>query len=175
MGDKRKFRIGQPVEVNLNHRVIVDYEDGKHRRVRRAIDWGVHTETNDLVLAVVTGSKLFQEGEYHQGSTGPVYGYSSDYAEYEPAYLKFTENVEVWGVRIGYRNKEIYFFEEDLKITESLKMFEQYICFPTSNIPFLWRRGPRLDGEQMSRESKDWPRDSKGKWAKDPKCYAYKK
>ena len=164
MGDKRKFRIGQPVEVNLNHRVIVDYEDGKHRRVRRAIDWGVHTETNDLVLAVVTGSKLFQEGEYHQGSTGPVYGYGSDYAEYEPAYLKFTENVEVWGVRIGYRNKEIYFFEEDLKITESQE-----------NIPFFWSGWNSHYREQMSRESKDWPRDSKGKWAKDPKCYAYKK
>ena len=175
MGDKRKFRIGQPVQVNLNHRVIVDYEDeGKARRVRRAEEWGIHTETNDLVLAVVTGAKIFQEGEYHQGSTGPVYGYGSDYSEYEPAYLKFHNTVEVWAVRIGYRNKEIYFYGEDLKVTESLKCLFDGI-FPTINIPFFWSGWNSENRKKVSRESKDWPRDSKGKWAKDPKCYAYKK
>jgi hypothetical protein len=165
MPDKRKFRIGQPVEVNLNHRVIADYELSKYRRVKRAEDWGIHTETNDLVLAIVTGAKLFQEGDYQAGSTGPVY--RMDYAEYEPAYLKFTESVEVWAVRIGYRNKEIYFFEADLKVIE----FEEW----TSNIPYFWSGWTDRYREQMSRESKDWPRDDGGKWARDPKSYAHKK
>lgn len=182
MGDKRKFRIGQPVKVNLNHRVKMDYEDGgKYRRAKRAIDWGVHTETNDLVLAIVTGAKLYQEGDYHAGSTGPVYSYSSDYPEYEPGYLSFKNSVEVWAVRTGYRNKEIYFFEGDLKVTESQVMMDQvyksdpYVCFPASNIPFFWSGWNSEYKKKMSKESKDWPRDSKGKWAKDPKCYAYKK
>ena len=174
MGDKRKFRIGQPVQVNLNHRAIADYEDeGKIRRVRRAEDWGIHTETNDLVLAVVTGSKLFQEGEYHAGNNAPT-GYGSSYDDYEPAYLSFTRNVQVWGVRTGYRNKEIYFFEGDLQVTESLKCLFDGI-FPTVNIPFFWSGWNSENRKKVSRESKDWPRNSKGKWAKDPQCYAHKK
>ena len=180
MEDKRKFRIGQPVLVNLNHRVKVDYELSKNRRVKRAEDWGIHTETNDLVLAIVTGAKLFQEGEYHAGNSAPT-GYGSMYGDYEPAYLSFDKNVEVWGVRTGYRNKEIYFFEGDLKVTESQVMMDQvyksdpYVCFPASNIPFFWSGWTKHYQDKMSKESKDWPRDSKGKWAKDPKCYANKK
>jgi hypothetical protein len=168
MPDKRKFRIGQPVEVNLNHRVIADYELSKYRRVKRAEDWDIHTETNDLVLAVVTGSKLFQEGEYNAGSPGRgVMGYGGHYEDYDPAYLSFDKTVEVWAVRIGYRNKEIYFFEADLKVIE----FEEW----TSNIPYFWSGWTDRYREQMSRESKDWPRDDGGKWARDPKSYAHKK
>lgn len=163
MGDKRKFRIGQPVKVNLNHRVVVDYENsGRDRRVKRAIDWGIKTETNDLVLAIVTGSKLFQEGRYH---TGGRRGYGLDYYESEPPYLSFKNNVEVWAVRLGYRNKEKYFFEEDMKITESLKMFNQWMCFPTTDIPFFYSGWTDHAREQMKRESKEWARDSKGRWA----------
>jgi len=177
MGDKRKFRIGQPVKVNLNHRVKSDYEDGgRYKRIKRAIDWGIHTETNDLVLAIVTGAKLFQEGKYNAGSTGPVYGYGSDYPEYEPAYLSFDKSVEVWAVRIGYRNKEIYFFAEDLKpYGNTHKIFEQYICFDLDNIPYFWSGWNERNRKDMSRESKDWPRDSKGRWSKDPKSYTQKK
>lgn len=176
MGDKRKFRIGQPVEVNLNHQVAVDYEDGgRYRKVKRAIDWGIKKETNDPVLAIVTGAKLFQEGTYHAGGGSSRFSnYGGHYEDYEPAYLSFDRNVEVWAVRTGYRNKEIYFFEQDLKITESLKMFDQWMCFPTSDIPFFYSGWTEHFKKKVSKESKDWARDEKGRWAKESK-YAYKK
>jgi len=166
MGDKRKFRIGQPVEVNLNHQVVVDYEDGgRYRKVKRAIDWGIKKETNDLVLAIVTGAKLFREGTYHAGGTSS-HGFISNYDDYEPAYLSFDRNVEVWAVRLGYKNKEIYFFEEDLKpYGNTHKIFEQYVCFDLDNIPYFYSGWNDNYRKQMSRESKDWPRDSKGRWA----------
>lgn len=166
MGDKRKFRIGQPVKVNLNHRVKADYEDGgKYRRIKRAIDWGIHTETNDLVLAVVIGAKLFKEGNYNAGSEGG-YGLIDPY-DYEPAYLTVKEVVSVWGVRVGYRNKEIYFFEKDLKpYGNTHQIFDQYICFDMINIPFFWSGLTDYYRKRMSVESKDWPRDDKGKWSK---------
>jgi len=163
MGDKRKFRIGQPVRVNLNYRIKVDYDQNYYRRVKRTLEWGIKTETNDLVLAIVTGVKTFQEGQYHKGSSS-VFGYGGSYDDYEPAYLVPEKIVDVWAVRTGYKNKEIYFFEEDLVVTESLKMFDQWMCFPTKDIPYFYSGWNDNYRKQMSRESKDWPRDSKGRW-----------
>jgi hypothetical protein len=169
MGDKRKFRIGQPVKVNLNHQVKADYEDGgRYRRVKRAIDWGIKKETDELVLAIVTGAKSFQEGVYHAGGRSSIFSsYGGHYEDYDPPYLTVKESVTVWAVRIGYRNKEIYFFEEDLKpYGNTHKIFEQYICFDLDNIPFFWCGWNERYRKQMSRESKDWHRDERGRWSK---------
>ena len=166
MEDKRKFRIGQPVKVNLNHRVKVDYDHKNYRRVKRTLEWGYKTDTDNLVLAIVTGVKTFKEGQYYKGSDS-VFSYGSSYEDYEPAYLAAQNIVNVWAVRTGYRNKEIYFFEEDLKpYGNTHKIFDQYICFDLDNIPFFYSGWNAYYRKQMSRESKDWPRDEKGRWSR---------
>lgn len=165
MGDKRKFRIGQPVRVNLNYRVKVDYDQKEYRRVKRTLEWGIKTETNDLVLAIVTGVKTFQEGQYHKGSSS-VFGYGGSYDDYEPAYLVPEKIVDVWAVRTGYKNKEIYFFEKDLTpYGNTHQIFDQYICFDMDNIPYFYSGWNDYYRKKLSREAKDWPRDKKGRWA----------
>jgi hypothetical protein len=166
MGDKRTFEIGQLVEVNLNHEARADYEDNV-RIVKRKINWtGYKFESDDLVLAKITGVKHLQEGVYNVGSE---IGYGMD-AEYEPAYFTSTHMVMVWLVRLGYKNKEKAFFEKDINVipANSLQIFNQYICTPKDmDIPFFYG-GPYTDGwkKKMSRESKDWPRASNGRWSK---------
>ena len=167
MGDKRKFRIGQPVLVNLNDQVVAKYDRGEYRRVARVKHWHGHNlHTNDPVLAIVTGVKEFREGKYHAGSTSG-HGFLQNYDDYEPAYTTTDNVVFAWAVRLGYKNKEIYFFEEDLKpYGNTHKIFDQYICFDLDNIPFLYTGWSDYYRKQMSRESKDWPRDEKGRWSK---------
>ena len=83
--DKRIFRIGQPVKVNLNHRILVQYDVHDYRRVKRRIDGQIKTESDEPVLAIVTGVKVFQEGQYHKGDAGrPLVGYGGHYDDYDP-------------------------------------------------------------------------------------------
>ena len=170
MGDKRKFKIGQVVEVNLNYRVIANYTKGGKRVVMRKTDWeGYNSETNDLVLAKVTGVKTFQLGQHHAGSS---WGYEY---EAEPAYLAVSGQVDVWAVRLGYKNKEIYFFEKDIVVTPAneLVLFGEMVCVKVNlDIPYFWNGGWSEElKKRMSRESKDWPRDKRGRWSRDPKCH----
>jgi len=153
MGDKRKFRIGQPVMVNLNHQVLADYDSENYRRVKRSVDWHGHNiETNERVLAIITGVKLFQEGYYNKGTSRGIFNPED---EYEAPYLSVHESITTWAVRLGYRNKEIYFFEKDMETIKS-----------SSNIPYLYTGWNDHYKEKMSKESKDWPRDAKGRWSK---------
>jgi hypothetical protein len=165
MAEKRKFRIGQVVEVNLNDRLKADYDRGEYRRVARVRDWHGHdVESNELVLAIITGVKVFREGQYCAGdSNRSIYRPDDDY---DPPYLSVKENVTAWAVRLGYKNKEIYFFEEDIKSKEVHYFFDQYICFPKEDIPYFYNSWNDRYRQQMSRESKDWPRDAKGRWSK---------
>jgi hypothetical protein len=113
----------------------------------------------------VTGVKVFHEGQYRSGNSSRSYSYFGEY-DYEPPYVSLDNVVSVWAVRLGYKNKEIYFFEEDLKpYGNTHKIFEQYICFDLDNIPYFYSGWNDHYRKQMSRESKDWPRDSKGRWA----------
>jgi hypothetical protein len=163
MGDKRIFRIGQVVKVNLNHRVLVQYDEKDYRRVKRRIDWGIKTDTNEPVLAIVTGVKTFQEGQYNKGSGGHS-GYGGMDYDYDPPYVTYDRQVTTWAVRLGYKNKEIYFFEDDLDSKEVHFFFSQYVAFPNENIPYFYSSWNDHYRKKMSRESKDWPRDSKGRW-----------
>jgi hypothetical protein len=168
MGDKRKFKIGQLVKVNLNQQAIADYDEGD-RKVMRKVDWeGYKKEQDDLVLAKITGVKTFQTGTYHAGSRG---GYEY---EAEPAYFTPDKNVNVWAVRLGYRNKELYFFEADITPFDhkgieivTFKQIKDSASNDSLDIPWFWNGGfPDNYRKQMSRESKDWPRDERGRWSK---------
>lgn len=168
---KLKFMIGQPVLVDLNKQAKAGY-DGDKRRVRREIEWKEWKRqfADQPELGVITGMKQFWEGEYNAGqSAGSSYfGYEQ---EYEQAYTTQDKQVIVWCVRLGYLNKELYFFEEDIKPNGEIhEFFSQHRCFPMStvdSIPKKWNGGvPERYRKQLSRESKDWPRDEKGRWSK---------
>lgn len=169
---KLKFTIGQPVLVDLNQQAKAGY-DGDKRRVRRQIEWdeGRKMHTNQPEMGVITGMKQFWEGVYQSGSRAPHFGYGGHYEDYEPPYCSQDIEVLVWCVRLGYLNKELYFFEDDIKPNGEIHhFFKQHLCFPMDlvwNIPKKWTGGwSQYWREKMSRESKDWPRDSKGRWSK---------
>jgi hypothetical protein len=126
-----------------------------YKRVKRVIDWEkVRKETNDLVLAKITGAKSFQEGKHTRGYASGL-GFES-----EPSYFTFERTVVVWALRLGYRNKEKYFFEEDIKpITRRPTEFLE-------DIPYLYSGWTKEYRKKLSRESKDWPRNDQGQWSR---------
>lgn len=154
-----KFTIGQLVKVNLNNRVDPVYSEEQLRLVLRQTEiYGYKKETDELHLARITGVKLFQEGKYIAGSS-VFRGYGSSYEDYDTAYLEHGNTVTTYAVRLGYRNKEIYFFEEDII---RLRCLEE-----RGEIPYFWNGGcPESYRKQLSRESKTWPRDEKGRFCK---------
>ena len=157
MPDKRIFKIGQLVKVNLNKQVKADYE-GNHRVVKRIVEWrGYKGETDDLVLARITGVKQFWEGEYTPGYRG-----SWDHYESEEPYTSQDNQVVVWCVRLGYRNKELYYFEEDIHDAQETVIYPKH----GEEIPYVYSGWTDHSRKKMSRESKDWPRDKKGRWTK---------
>ena len=160
MPDKRIYKIGQLVLVNLNREARPGYDASDNRRVKRAIEWDSYkAHTDDLVLARITGVKCFWEGKYNQGSRA-IAGYGSHYEDYEQAYTTQDKQITVWGVRLGYKNKEIYFFPEDIQRLDFVAMGQDipyFFCGPYSKD---YRK-------KMSRESKDWPRDKHGKFSKE--------
>ena len=156
---KPLYKIGQLVEVNLNHQVVTYYDENSYRRVVRSIDINGKRHTNELWVARITGAKLFQEGKYYAGykpESNPTFLLPTDSEDYSDPYLHPITNVEVWGVRLGYRNKEIHFFPADITVlAEHLHR---------GDIPFFWTGWNDRARKQMSDESKDWPRDKKGRW-----------
>jgi hypothetical protein len=117
----------------------------------------MQVHTNELELAVITGMKQFWEGEYTPG------GGSGIWDNFEPSepYTSQDKQVVVWCVRLGYRNKELYFFEEDIIDAT----FDP--SHAGKDIPYFWSGGwSKAMREKMSRESKDWPRDKKGRFCK---------
>ena len=160
MGDKRKFEIGQSVLVNLNNQLKPGYDEKDYRAIRRLKDWhhGRNRETTELQLAKITGVKLFHEGHYNKGSSS-VFGYGGHYEDYESPYLTVKGTVHAWAVRLGYKNKELYFLYEDIEVLVNEG------CPDDKNIPYFYCAWNDYYRKKMSEESKDWPRDKQGKWA----------
>lgn len=155
---KPLYKIGTLVEVNLNNEVVAYYDADSNRRIVRSIEINGKKHTNELWVGRITGAKLFQEGKYYPGSepvSSSLFSPVID-GEYEQPYLHPIKNIEVWGVRLGYRNREIYFFSIDITVlAEHLYR---------GDIPMMWTGWNKQAREQMSRESKDWARDKKGQW-----------
>jgi hypothetical protein len=163
MSDKRVFTIGQLVEVNLNHQAVADYDEKNYRRVKRQIDWGDKRHTDDLVLAKITGVKIFQEGQYTAAYTSSGFLEPPDN---EQAYTTNDRSIRTWAVRLGYKNKELYFFKEDISVVH----VGEIVVFPRKdlkNIPYFYSGWTGHYRKKLSRESKDWARDKKGRWAKE--------
>lgn len=139
---KPKFKIGQKVLVNLADKIVPKYVDNYREMVRE----NIHDRE---VLGRITGVKIFQEGEVVSGQVFNTYNYES----YDPPYLNVKETITTYAVRLGYKNKEIYFLPEDINLTETDK-----------DIPYLYSGWTEEERKWMSDQSKDWPRDSKGRF-----------
>jgi hypothetical protein len=166
MSDKRVFTIGQLVKVNLNNQIEVHYDTKQYRRVKRKIEWtGRQFEQNELVLAKITGVRTFQEGKYTAAYTSSGY---MEPPENEEAYVSFDRSITTWALRLGYKNKELYYFVEDLEEVEFVSFKE--ILDSNKNkidIPYFWTGGWSKEMRaKISRESEDWPRDKRGRWSK---------
>lgn len=151
---KRRFTIGDIVEVDKEHRVVSRYV--KDKKVMQRYNHGsVHGNAyKEVVIGVITGLKRFIEGEYYPASKGGSFYWYED-AEYEPGGVIWEKTITCWGVRTGYLNKELYFFEKDIEEVDPIHHHD---------IPLLETGWNKKYREQMSRESKEWPRNEKGRF-----------
>jgi len=162
MGKKRRFEIGQVVEIDKWNAIRIEYipyPDKKYRQRKTCvrINYGRENDPHcpkDVVVGVITGMKRFVEGEYFP-SSGPTHSYDSYDYDYEPGGVHVERTLICWCVRTGYLNKELYFFEED--VTEVDPIYKH-------DIPMLDTGWPDRAREQMRRESKTWDRDEKGRF-----------
>lgn len=144
--DYRRFEIGDWVLVNAH----VGFTTGESRKaLRRAF--------SPPKLGRVTGITTRFEGK-------TVAGYRSwDGMDDDPAHFEPTKTLQLWCIRIGLRNREIFVFDEDL-----IPAPED----PDRKLPVLcsfyeWADEDRKRlAEEMRRTMRNWPRDEKGRWIK---------
>ena len=162
MGKKRKFQIGEVVEIDKWNAIKILYlpmDEGSRKKRKTCVRTNHGRENDpycpkDIVVGVITGMKRFIEGEYFPPSKPGMSSYDPDY-DWEPGGVVQDKIVTCWCVRTGYLNKELYFFEEDITVVDPIYKHD---------IPMLdagWNDRAR---EQMSRESKTWDRDEKGRF-----------
>lgn len=167
---KLKFRIGDTVEVDMRKEASVYYQarkdsNGRMRDYKTLIkaeellaEQTLSPMISDVRKAVVTGMKMYCNGWFYP--PGKFVGFSNMHPDEDPdpGGIDVQETVFLWCVRFGYMNKEHYFFEEDIIKVPGKGVF----------IPFKdtgWNSSLADKGrEAMSRESKEWPRDSKGRF-----------
>lgn len=190
MGKKKeiKFRIGDKVEVDaLRNSVMAIYvpkhkpsaNGVKERDYRKLVRYcetvddpegegAGYTLPSEFKLGVITGIKILCEGWYYAAERTYNYSFMAPDDGPDPGGLEVEKIHYLWCVRFGYANKEHYFFEEDIK--RFLNHSSDYLKRPM-HIPFKdtgWNSSlVKKCKEGMSRESKNWPRDSKGRWVKE--------
>jgi len=89
-------------------------------------------------------------------------GYSYGF-EFDPNYFIPTQTHLFWQVKFGLLNKPIYVREEDIRLA-TIDEVEELPKLYMSRCPYSDK-----DRKYLSEDSKNWPRDSKGKWTKGSK------
>jgi hypothetical protein len=143
------YQIGDWVEVKS--RVEFYYDKDRMRKTREA-------PYDEPWKGQVVGVATRMLGQYYPPETSysPSYDSMTDYGEYEPAYLTWEKTVRVWLVRRGMINLPVEVSSQGLEITT-----------PEEQLPWMWTNPLRCTKEyrsMLSRESRDWPRDEKGRW-----------
>jgi hypothetical protein len=173
-----KFRIGDRVKIDMRKEIRVVYEDkinssGKEQQYKTLMTAEEELEKctlspmpEDKRRAVITGMKIFCEG-WHYASYQSSPSYFDPVGDYEPGGIDVQKVHYLWCVRFGYVNKEHYFRGEDiLRILDSVgSVYNRPMYIPFKDTGWNTSTANRYR-KQMSRESKSWPRDSKGRWSK---------
>jgi hypothetical protein len=143
------FKIGQWVKVEAI--VSVDYDSKGNRKIYRFKTTGI---------GQIIGAKKRQLGVGRASIRGhDLLGYH----EYEPAFLEISRVITVWQIKTGYINKPIEALEEDIK---TLWEYDEFL--KERKLPWLYARHhwPQSAKDELSEESKSWPRNEKGQWIK---------
>ncbi|MDY6957871.1 MAG: hypothetical protein SVK08_01805 [Halobacteriota archaeon] len=157
-----KYKIGDYVTVDLRNEVLVEYTDDLRKLVKSKNAYRPSisdTKKEEIRKGQITGIKTFYEGKIKYG----VITYPDDYS---PGYLKVSKTIYLWCVRFGYTNKEHYFFEEDISrmLMPARVVFTRNIFIPFKDVGWNTPEGEKAK-EIMREESKNYPRDKKGRFA----------
>lgn len=137
------FKIGDWVIVKAGAVSVLNYENENDRIISiRKVE---RVEYKKPLLGKITGATWKSEGEIKSGY------------DYEPAYLIVDKKVFVWTYRIGLLNKERYALEKDIELVED----------HPEKLPRLYCGYSDEYKKNLSKESKKWPRDEKGRFIKE--------
>ena len=146
---KPAFKIGQWVRVT--HTISFHYESsGDPKTDERKIVRSNLTSNRDEDIGQIVGAKKRQLGKL----IIPTYGY---YGDDDRPYLHTEKTITTWLIKRGYINKPIEALEEDIEV-----------IFMDKELPWLFIPWSKQERKHFSEDSKDFPRDSKGRFSKDP-------
>jgi hypothetical protein len=155
-GDFKMFEIGESVNIlcTIDFHYIEVFNDNR-KEIKRTFEIKPHYPP---LKGKITGATYKFLGTYDPGSKG--YDYDGNYDNESP-YLYVDSSVFVYTVKLGLMNLNLYVLPEHIiNCTEKFK-------FPIkhTNITPLTTE----QRKDLSKWSKDYPRDVKGRWAKIPK------
>lgn len=148
--DPRKFKIGDT--VCITHEVI------RRERATGLVRWELK-EFKSGQIGVIVGACVRQEGKIC--STG-----NGCFDAGDGHYFKQSGINKFWMIRYGLTNKSVLAKEEHVYVAVVTKKFK----LPVKAAPRCPMRQDQRDA--MSRESKAWPRDAKGRWTDGPCIHA---
>jgi hypothetical protein len=147
-----KFRIGDLVVVSGVIHFYYDQFNNRQYQVEKQ-----HFE------AQIVGARRKFLGKYKPSSGG--YNPICEDWENEPAFLEVKGFIPVWLVRRGLLNKEIEVREEDLELVARADWGIWLVEKTWKKMTSSWRTDDREDLRQVM---ENVPRDSKGRWLKEP-------
>lgn len=138
------FKIGQQVLVDKYKRVVVDYDSDDNRFLVRWGDAGeLRSGLKKSAVGVVVGAKNMQEGKLRGG------GYVSSTFLIDPDYERGVLHVKrvttVWLVRLGYLNRPLRFFPEDMLPVNEKES-------GVSDVPWLYQRREKICRQKLLSE-----------------------
>lgn len=148
---KTKFNLGDVVIVDYRNRVETIYEEYKRVLYKPASEVSKFEEVDER-KGMIVGARYIQEGYWHRGRYDEEGGWS------DPPHLTNIKTKLVYLIRFGLTNKEVMFLEEDI-IEEPFTV--NWTAFPTRFVKIT-----KEERESMSKASKSYPRDEKGRWTK---------
>lgn len=143
---KPRFQIGDYVVCRAT--VTFGYT-GKNKRVMERVE----RETRGWVV----GMTLRQEGTI-SGEGSYAAGYYGE-QKYDPPYLEVSKTRRVWKVAAGLSNRPVEVLGEDMPAAPSQ---------PPGPCPARAVTMDEKTREMMRRESRNWPRDARGRFVQDP-------
>jgi hypothetical protein len=151
--DPKAYRIGDTVKVT--------HELERRLSLSGMITWEPKIFRNSNAVGIIVGVCIKQDGkrQYSGSAMDDVFG--SD-----ECYFEASATHKFWLVRYGLMNKPIIVRECDITSCEPPQGFK----FPLKAA----HRWPMSEDqkEALSRESKTWPRDEKGRWSCGPCIHA---
>ncbi len=144
---KKEYDIGDYVEIKAIAERSKSYQTKESKFVKQ-------TFGTPKIGRIVGIAKRF-EGKINIGSYGGYDGYDDG-----GNYLMIERSLDFYKVRLGMMNSSLLVFPEDIQLIKPENINSFPLRFTNS---LAWNSDDR---ERLSEDSKDWPRDKKGRWLK---------